>query len=90
MSAAAWNPVHCGANAWHDGAWGPAVGHDEVSDELVQRWAQAAKAWKDCFNGSSNGVAAGKASDVGVSARGEEVPPFYSQCPTRAAKLARE
>jgi hypothetical protein len=63
------------------------VGHDEVLDELVQRWAQAAEAWKDCSNGSTNGVVAGKTSDVGKAMR---YPPFYSRRPARAAKLARE
>jgi hypothetical protein len=70
--------VHYGTNAWHDGAWGPVVRHDEVSDELVQRWAQAAEAWKDCSNGSSNGVVAGKTSDVGEVRR---YPPFIVGVP---------
>jgi hypothetical protein len=30
--------------ARHDGAWGLAVECDEVSDELFERWAQAAEA----------------------------------------------
>jgi hypothetical protein len=63
------------------------VGHDEVSDELVQRWAQAAEAWKDCSNGSSNGVVAGKTSDVG---KARKYHPFYSRRPSLAVKLARE
>jgi hypothetical protein len=31
--------------ARHGGAWGLAVERGEVSDELFERWAQAAEAW---------------------------------------------